>query len=150
MDAQDIEKLIKLLRTGMPLEIAAQMCGVTLQELYELQQDNAYLRKMVMVTTAEGRGRLFLDALKQSRKGNISATKFLLERTMPEQFGPPKQVMETRRLSISMTGKLNAPEQTHQLDLAKMSADEIAFLQELQQRAAYQPPVLTVDGELEP
>lgn len=124
----EIEEFATALEEGAPPAIAAAMVGLQLADVLA----DEVCAKLVARKEAKGIYGIFKNLREQAEKGNVKAATFLLERRDPTNFGPPKQVLEQRRLNVNVTTNLPA---TPVADFKRLSKEELAQLQVLHEKA---------------
>lgn len=142
MDDDKLDTILDAVEQGFPPSLACGLVGLTPEEFRDCVMRDEDMRRRLIKSDALGKFGLFVDLRKQAELGNTAAARFLLERTAPEEFGPPKQVIETRRMSVD----LNKPLATNDgptMDLQRLTKEELATLQQLQAK------VFTYDVEVE-
>lgn len=130
---EDYEVLMDAVKEGFPPSMACGLIGLTPSDFHQLLCEDLDLRRRVLRWDAHGKYGIFKDLRAQAALGSVSAAKFLLERTAPEEFGPPKQVLEQRKISVNINQ--NVERSGPAFDLARLTKEELVQLQDLQRKA---------------
>lgn len=133
MDDEKLETILDAVAQGFPPTLACGLVGLTPEEFRDCVMRDEDMRRRLIKSDSLGKFGLFLNLRQQAEMGNVTAARFLLERTAPEEFGPPKQVIETRRMSVDLNKPL-ASNEGPSMNLNLLTKEELATLQQLQEK----------------
>jgi hypothetical protein len=102
MEDEQRSELLKWLRNGMTLDIAARLSDLSPGDVAEQQHGDVELAEQIAKALAEGEA-VHLARIAEAGRSNWRASAWILERLYPEKYAPPlPQVPDASPLPTSL------------------------------------------------